>query len=136
MDGLILNRLKGITQEEQAILNGRKTIDRDLYMQGKENVINSRKLLDAGKLITLRPHTRFIDFPEHTHDYVEVVYMCQGHTTHMVNGRKLELKKGELLFLNQSVTHAVCCAEEEDVAVNMIVLPDFFSAALSGSIPL
>lgn len=45
--------------------------DRDLYMQSKNNVINSRKLLAAGKLITIRPHTRFIDFPEHTHRAVQ-----------------------------------------------------------------
>ena len=72
----ILIHLQGITAEEQAILDGRKTIDRNIYMQGRGNIINAKKLLAAGKLITIRPHTRFIHFPEHTHDYVEVVYMC------------------------------------------------------------
>jgi AraC-like DNA-binding protein len=61
---------------------------------------------------------------------VEVVYMCEGETTHIVNGRKLVLKKGELLFLSQNATHAVCRAAEEDVAVNFIVLPDFFTGIL------
>ena len=78
MNDEILTHLQGITAEEQAILDGRKTIDRNIYMQGQENIINAKKLLAAGKLITIRPHTRFIHFPEHTHDYVEVVYMCAG----------------------------------------------------------
>lgn len=127
----ILDRLRRITAEEQAILDGRTTIDRELYMQGQGNTINSRKLLSSGKLITVRPHTRFIHFPEHTHDYVEMVYMCAGETTHIVNGKRILLEQGDLLFLSQSATHEVCRADENDVAVNFIVLPDFFATTLS-----
>lgn len=131
MDPEILRRLSAVSPEEQAILDGRTTIDRELYMQGQGNTINSRKLLASGKLITIRPHTRFIHFPEHTHDYVEVVYMCSGETTHIVNGRTIHLRAGELLFLSQSATHEVCRAEKEDIAVNFIVLPQFFDTALT-----
>ncbi len=131
MEPKILDKLKKITSEEQAILDGRTTIDRDLYMHGQSNIINSRKLLAAGKLITVRPHTRFIHFPEHTHDYVEMIYMCSGKTTHIVNGRTILLEQGDLLLLGQSATHEVCKAEENDVAVNFIVLPAFFSTTLS-----
>lgn len=131
LDTMILNRLRAITEEEQAILDGRDTIDRTLYMHGQGNTINSNKLLASGKLITIRPHTRFIHFPEHTHDYVEVVYMCTGETTHIVNGRPIHLKQGNLLFLSQNATHEVYRAEENDVAVNFIVLPDFFATSLS-----
>ena len=81
-------------------------------------------------MITIRPNTRFVHFPEHLHDYVEVVYMCTGQTRHLVNGRELILHPGELLFLGQSVTHEVFRAEEQDVAVNFIVLPDFFTEVL------
>lgn len=130
MDCGILRRLQCITEEEQAILNGRDTIDRSLYMQDAGSTINAKKLLSAGKLITIRPHTRYIHFPPHTHDYVEVVYMCQGSTTHIVNGQVIHLKEGELLFMNQSATHEICKASHEDIAVNFIVLPEFFSTPL------
>ena len=131
MDKKILDQLRAITEEEQTILDGRDQIDRDLYMQGRGNTINAQKLLVAGKLITLRTHTRFIHFPEHTHDYVEVVYMCTGETTHIVNGNRITLQQGELLFLNQSAAHEVCKAGREDIAVNFIVLPDFFDTTLT-----
>lgn len=130
MNNAILKDLKRITREEQAILDGRTSIDRDIYMQGQDNTINAQKLLSAGKLITIRPHTRFIHFPEHTHDYVEVVYMCAGETTHIVNGAEITLNQGELLFMNQRATHEVCKAREQDVAVNFIVLPEFFNSVL------
>ena len=126
----LLDRLRRITPEEEAILDGRTTIDRAIYMQGQGNTINARKLLSSGKLITLRTHTRFIHFPEHRHDYVEVVYMCAGQTQHVVNGKALTLREGEILFLSQSCTHEVCRAEKQDIAVNFIVLPEFFNTAL------
>ena len=75
MDEGILRLVSPITPEEQKILDGQTCIDRELYMLGRPDVIQSRKLLEHGKLITLRPHTRFIHFPQHTHDYVEMVYM-------------------------------------------------------------
>jgi len=131
LDDAILRSLQTITEEEQAILDGRNTIDRTLYMQGHGNTVNAKKLLPAGKLITTRIHPRFIHFPEHTHDFVEVVYMCSGKTTHIVNGRKLTLEQGNLLLLSQSTTHEVCKAGREDIAVNFIVLPDFFATTLT-----
>ena len=131
MDQLIWTALNQITAEEQAILDGRTTIDRQIYMHGQGNTINARKLLASGKLITLRPHTRFIHFPEHTHDYVEVVYMCAGHTVHIVNGNRIELNQGDLLFMNQSATHEILEAAQQDLAVNFIVLPEFFNNVLT-----
>lgn len=131
MDQKILDHLCVITEEEKVILQGRTTIDRDIYMQDCSNTVNAQKLLASGKLISLRPHTRFIHFPEHTHDYVEAVYMCAGQTKHIVNGTQITLKRGELLFMNQRATHEVCRAEESDVAVNFIVLPAFFDSVLT-----
>ena len=131
MHAELLERLRSITSEEQAILDGRTTIDREIYMQGQGTTVNSRKLLSSGKLITVRSHTRFIHFPRHSHDYVEVVYMCSGISTHIVNGREVCLNAGELLFLSQSAAHEVLLTGENDIAVNFIVLPDFFSTPLA-----
>ena len=131
MDKLIWEQVTRITKEEQEILEGRNTIDRALYMRGQDNTINAQKLLASGKLITIRPHTRFIHFPEHTHDYVEVVYMCAGQTVHIVNGNRIELNQGELLIMNQCATHEILEAKQQDVAVNFIVLPEFFNNVLT-----
>lgn len=127
----LLARLRRITAEEQDILSGRTVIDPDLYMQGQSRIVRAGKLLAVGELMTARPHTRFVHFPEHTHDYLEVIYMCSGETTHIVNGKRLKLKEGSLLFLNQSITHEVCRADEDDIAVNFIILPELLTDPLS-----
>ncbi len=126
----IIEKLSEISDEEKEILTRNKKINRELYMQNEGNTINAEKLLSEGKLITIRPHTRFIHFPEHTHDYVEVIYMCSGKTTHIVNGEKIELNQGELLFLSQNARQEILPASEDDIGVNFIILPEFFDKAL------
>ena len=127
----LLKKLSAITDEEKRILAGKQEIDRSLYMDGSRDVISGAKLLPSGRIITIRPHTRFVAFPEHTHDYVEMVYMCTGETHHTVNGKDLVLKEGELLMLGQHARQSIAPAGMGDVAVNIIVRPAFFSGTLS-----
>lgn len=130
MTGEILEKLQEITPEEQRILSGEKTIEKEIYMEENSNVIDATKLLEAGKLIQVRTHTRFIHFPEHTHNYVEMIYMCSGSTHHVINGEDVILKQGELLILNQNAVQEIYPAGEGDVAVNFIILPEFFDYGL------
>lgn len=122
--------LKKITEEEKYYLSGSKDIQKALYMSQNSDVIDAAKLLEKGKLIQVRPHTRFVHFPKHTHNYIEVIYMCSGSTRHIVNGTEILLKEGELLFLNQSAVQEIYPAGEEDIAVNFIILPEFFDYGL------
>lgn len=126
----IIRKLAEVTREEQIILDGKTEIDKSIYTENGGNIINSRRLLESGKLINIRPHTRFVHFPEHTHDYVEMVYMCRGKTTHIINGNKTELCEGELLFLGQTAKQEILPAGKDDIAVNFIILPTFFDKSL------
>ena len=130
MDAGILQKLSKISAEEKEILGGRCHIDRSIYMDGSHDVVTGDKLLPPGRQITLRPHTRFIAFPEHSHDYVEMVYMCAGETRHTVNGNAITLHQGELLMLGQNAHQAIKASGERDIAVNFIVRPAFFSGTL------
>ena len=55
----ILNRLKAISPEEAELLSGAGGIRRGIYMEANSDVIDAKKLLDRGRLRTIRPHTRF-----------------------------------------------------------------------------
>lgn len=127
----LLKAMSVITEEEQRILDGRNDIDQHLYTEKKELIVDSEKLIQKGKLIQVRPHTRFVHFPKHRHNYVEVIYMCQGTTTHIVDGNEVVLEEGDLLFLNQNAQQEILPAGEQDIAVNFIILPEFFNTAFS-----
>lgn len=126
----IMNKLRPITDEERAILDGAKHVDKSIYTTSGENIIRSKKLLTGGDLIRVRTHTRFIRFPEHTHDYIEAVYMCSGQTEHIINGKKIVLGEGELLFLGQNARQEILPAGRDDIAVNFIIQPSFFGKTL------
>ncbi len=130
IDEKILKGLKPITQEETEYLNGKTYIDWEIYNEKKLPVINAKKLIEAGKLITVRPHTRFVHFPEHTHDYIEMIYMCSGSTRHIINGTEITLNAGELLFLGQNTRQEIFPADKDDIAVNFIILPQFFEKTI------
>lgn len=137
MDKDILKRLRVITDEEQKYLDGQTEIEASLYQSEYPSeaaselyTIDNKKLLETGKLITIRTNTRFVHFPAHRHNYVEVMYMCEGSTRHIVNGKMVELNKGELLFLSQNAIQEILPAGESDIGVNFIILPQFFSYAL------
>lgn len=131
MDYRILQKLSPVTEEEKQILNGENRVNLKLYMNDFGNTVNSTLLLEEGRLITVRTHTRFVDFPEHIHDYIEVVYMCSGSTLHTINGKEVLLSEGELLFLSRHAEHSIKKAEKNDIAVNFIILPEFFESSVS-----
>ena len=140
MNEYLLSKLKETTEEEAEILAGKQEIDANLYISpgtisdypsAKNFVIDAKRLLEKGRLIEIRRHTRFAHFPTHKHNYVELVYMYTGKTTHFLNGNdELVLETGDLLFLNQNATQEILPADADDVAVNFIILPEFFDQAI------
>ncbi|MFA9379174.1 MAG: AraC family transcriptional regulator [Lachnotalea sp.] len=132
MNTELMERLKPVTEEEQRILIGNKQINKEIYTTSSEFTIDSNKMLEKGRLIDIRTHTRFIDFPAHKHNYIEIMFMCSGKTTHIINeSTKVVLEKGNLLFLNQFSSHEILPAGVEDIGINFIILPEFFDEVLA-----
>lgn len=130
MNEALLTKLAEITPEEKCILQGKTNVDKHIYTEAKDFTIDSKKMLGKGKLIDIRSHTRFIHFPKHRHNYIEIIYMCAGETTHIINSNeKIVLQTGDLLFLNQYSFHEILPAEKNDIGVNFMILPEFFEDA-------
>lgn len=122
----LLTHLRKITEEEQRILDGFSKVNKELYTSGQDFTVDSRKMLKEGKLIDVRTHTRFVHFPSHRHNYIEVLYVCEGKLTNIIDGKQVCIQKGELLFLNQFTHHEILPAGENDIVINFMILPEFF----------
>ncbi|WP_026661939.1 AraC family transcriptional regulator [Butyrivibrio proteoclasticus] len=137
MNPKLIEKLSKITDEERAILDGEPYINRALYYSSEkkssssEDEIDSSRVLQNGKLIDMRPHVRFVHFPLHTHNYVEFIYMCQGETVHIIDGQRITLHQGDLLFLNQHARQEILPAGENDIAINFMILPEFFDTSFA-----
>ena len=132
MNKEVLDKLKAITKEEEQYLKGKASVSQSLYTNEKDFVVDSKKLLEKGQFIQFRPHTRFVHFPSHSHNYMEIIYMCSGKTKHIINGNiNLTLKEGDILFLSQNVSHEILPSAKDDIAVNFIILPEFFTKSIA-----
>lgn len=127
----LLNELMQITDEENAILQQHKSVAKDLYTSQANFIIESKKFLSTDKMIMVRKHTRFVDFPKHKHDYIEINYVYHGMLKQKVDGKPIVLQKGELLFLNQHIEHEIEACEKEDIIINFIIRADFFDFIFS-----
>lgn len=128
----VIRKLSPVTSEEQAILSG-AAVDMSLYNRSGNAVMEQMQILPSGSRFGIRTHTRFVDFPKHSHSYVEMIYQVQGSTTHIIdNTETLTLHAGSLLLLGHGTEHAILAAGAEDIAVNFILIPSFFdNAAIS-----
>ncbi|WP_459477606.1 AraC family transcriptional regulator [Clostridium saccharoperbutylacetonicum] len=122
----IHDKLIALTEEESQILNGEASVNKSLYTDEGNFVIDSNKLLPTGELIDIRKHTRFINFPSHKHNYIEFNYVYQGKLIQIIDNKEIILQKGELIFLNQYITHEIKASNEDDIIINFIIRPEFF----------
>lgn len=119
MDSAIIEQLSRLTREEQDILRG-KSLQRGDYTSSDRFIVNSAKLLE-GKELDLRLHTRFVDFPEHGHDYLEFMYVYAGRISHVIGKESVTLERGDIIFLNRHARHSIKRAGQEDIGINFIV---------------
>ena len=130
MKKYILDRLFELTEEEKMILEGKKRVDQSIYTDENQFIIDSKKILLDNQLITIRRHTRFIDFPEHKHNFIELNYVYKGSLTERIYDKKINLKEGEIIFLNKYISHAIDNSSENDIIINFIIRPEFFDFIL------
>lgn len=130
MDEQLIRKMQEISEEEQAYLDGNGQVLKGIYTKKNQFEVDSQLFLREGKLITVRHHSRFVEFPMHKHNYIEMVYVCAGEITHYIDGKEIRMQPGDLIMLNQHVKHGVKRAEYGDVGINFIVLPEFYDIPL------
>ncbi|MGF9846624.1 AraC family transcriptional regulator [Priestia megaterium] len=127
----LMNELLKITEEEEIILQDNKKVKKDIYTNQSNFVIESEKFLNQDNMIMIRKHTRFVDFPKHKHNYIEINYVYNGELNQKVGNQKISLQQGELLFLNQYIEHEIQACAKEDIIINFIIQPQFFDFIFS-----
>ena len=119
------------TEEEKALLSSNNKVKQELYTDRQEFIIESQKFLNEDNMINVRKHTRFVDFPRHRHDYIEINYVYSGKLEQKVGNEQIVLQKGELLLLNQYIEHEIKACKREDIVINFTIQPKFFDFIFS-----
>lgn len=122
-----VEKLRSINLEEEGIIHKSSGIDNSIFTDRYCNVISFDKVCPTGKMISIRKHTRFIHYPAHSHNYVELCYVLNGKSVQVIENEKVELVTGDLLFLGPGVTHEIYPTNDDDIIVNFIIHKKFFS---------
>ena len=131
----ILEKLSRLTEEEQYILVEENPTPRDLYGKSGRFIVERRKVshLVSGEStapVCLRMHPRFRPFPPHSHDFIEIMYVCNGTIIHDVDGEQVHLDTDDLILFGRYAEHSILAAGKEDIGVNLIISPELFEQIL------
>lgn len=129
MNRELLEMMGEITPEEQRILDG-SGIEKEIYTSKERFIVDREKMMEQGKMIAVRAHTRFVEFPKHRHNYIEMLYVCKGCIVNNIEGTIVRMTAGDLLLLNQYTAHSIEKTGKGDIGINLIILPQFFDSAI------
>lgn len=129
LNELILEHIYQVTEEEKSFLLG-GSYDKSIFNDSDPELVDYKKMLKPTEAIQARMHSRFASYPKHRHNFIEMVYMCRGKTTHIINGKQpIELHEGNILFINQHTYHSIEKTEFNDIALNLFMLPEILEEA-------
>ena len=120
-----------ITPEEQYILVRDGSSHQDLYSKSGRFIIERRHLSnivlgESTAPLCLRAHPRFCEFPTHSHDFIEIMFVCSGRITHMFGNTPVELAENDLLIIGKDSKHSILKSSKNDIGINLIISPDLF----------
>ncbi len=83
---------------------------------------------ESAPLICCKQHSRFREYPLHTHDFVELAYMYDGMCVETLSDRLLGLRKGQVLLVDSGTIHTIAPLREQDILVNIQVEKSYFTS--------
>lgn len=131
MNQELLEYLKKITPEEEELIRSNKPLLERYAKEPGSQVVDRDKMIRPRRMIDVMKQPRFIEVTEHTHNYLELIYVVSGSSRQVIDGdRELVMKEGDLMFLRQETYHSVAPAGYDDISVRFSVLPEFLQYPL------
>lgn len=65
----------------------------------------------------------------HKHEFIELVYIASGKSTHYIDSKAYEACQGDMVFINYNQTHLFCVTEDIEY-YNLFVKPEYISEKL------
>ena len=120
MNKELTEKLRKTTDEEQEIIKNGK-VDLNGYTKRKSKKISGATYFEDGDEVFFRRHPRFAEFPEHGHDYTEIMICAEGTITHRINGNSVSLGEGDVLILNKFARHSIAKTSATDLGLNILL---------------
>ncbi len=127
----LLEYLKKIDSKEEEFIKNEKNVLAPYVIKKGSSVIDTDKMIREGAMIDIMKQPRFVDIPEHTHKYMEIIYMFSGSATHIIDKTEVKLEADDVLFIKQGTPHSASASGYNDIGIKIFVLPEFLQYPLS-----
>lgn len=91
----------------------------DTEIQNGVMQLPSRLFFD-NKDIHISKHSRYADYPEHSHQFLELNYMYKGSCHQMINGKEYDLHEGDILLMDAGSRQAISALGKSDILINIL----------------
>lgn len=69
----------------------------------------------------------------HSHEFVELVYVLDGHARHVVGNEVMDVKKGDVILMDAGVEHEFATEKDERITLcNCLFYPEFLTRVITG----
>lgn len=109
----------------------------DSYATLKKEQVNGieaylfNKLIPENQEYQIVKQNRFMAVPIHIHNCIELNYMYSGSCTQHIDGKKVQLKAGQICLIDTSIPHSIDPTGEQDLLINILVKKDCFRKQLT-----
>lgn len=121
----VIDQYRQYNQEELEAIEFKKKHNDTPYLTDIAQIVDAKSLLKDG-MIMIKKHPRFCVVKKHSHNYLEINYVLSGEIEEIVDGNKITIRQGEIIFLGKNSKHEFLPAKENDILLNFIILPEFF----------
>ncbi|MBQ8141399.1 MAG: helix-turn-helix domain-containing protein [Clostridia bacterium] len=136
MKDLLISKLAEISKNESEILISGDITRKDFFAKSGKFIIERRRMADISlgvptASICIHPHLIFDAFPAHTHDFIELMYVCSGSITHVIGNKHIRLETGDIILMGRATRHSILPTTEKDIGLNVIISADYIDTLLT-----
>jgi YesN/AraC family two-component response regulator len=106
--------------------------------QIETTLINDEMILvfnmSSNDIFEISKQPRGLAIPKHIHSYIEICYVFNGTCKHRLNEKEINLKKGDILVLDEKVVHESLAMNTGDIAINILLNKQFITPDLLDSL--
>lgn len=127
--------LRRMTPSEKWHLKNPDSLSRFYEKVNKVDINGSKVyLFDFGlkfkkESITINRDSRFTYLPKHTHTDMELNYVYSGSCTYFIDGKQIDVSKGDICLLDTNVVHSSKPIGEDDIVINISMTKSFFNTS-------
>lgn len=119
----IRKKLFNISNDESDnIKNSRKVtkVSREAYAKSNSEIMIKSEYFLKNRKVYISKHSRFADFPAHSHNFLEMNYMLSGSVTQTIDGNTEILHTGDILLMSKRTVHFVNAPGSADLLINLM----------------